>query len=86
MSRVWQLQEAKSKFSELVDEAVAHGPQIITRHGVETAILLSYAEYRKLLLSQQPLSAFFRESPLAEVGDELDLKRDQSPARAGLAL
>ncbi len=86
MSRVWQLQEAKSRFSELVDEALTQGPQIITRRGVETAIILSYAEYRKLLLNQQNISTFFRESPLAAVGDELDLTRDPGPAREGIAL
>ncbi len=79
MARVWQLQEAKNKFSEVVDEAVNHGPQLITKRGVETAIVLSYADYRKLLLQQQKLSDFFRESPL--VGLNLDLQRDTSPTR-----
>lgn len=79
MARIWQLQEAKNKFSEVVEEAVTHGPQIITRRGVETAVVLSYADYRKMLLSQQSLSTFFRESPLA--GLELDLARDTSPPR-----
>jgi prevent-host-death family protein len=74
MARVWQLQEAKNKFSEVVEEAVKHGPQIITRRGVETAIVLSYTEYRKMMLSQKKLSEFFRGSPLAEA--ELDLTRD----------
>jgi antitoxin Phd len=84
MARVWQLQEAKNKLSEVVDEALTHGPQIITRRGVETAIVLSYADYRKLLLHQQKLSDFFRESPL--VGVELDLSRDASPTREDFAL
>ena len=84
MTRVWQLQEAKNKFSEVVDEAVSHGPQIITKRGVETAIVLSYADYRKLLLQQQKLSEFFRESPL--VGLDLDLTRDTSPVREDISL
>jgi prevent-host-death family protein len=84
MARIWQLQEAKNKFSEVVDEALHHGPQVITRRGVETAIVLSYTEYRKLVLHQQKLSDFFRESPLT--GVELDLTRDTSPAREDLAL
>lgn len=86
MARVWQLQEAKNKLSEVVDEALSNGPQLITRHGVETAIVLSYAEYRRLLLSQKKLSAFFRESPLAEAAAELELTRDRSPSRADIAL
>ncbi len=84
MARVWQLQEAKNKLSEVVDEALTHGPQVITKRGVEAVIVLSYAEYRKLMLSQQRLSAFFRESPLAEV--DLDLTRDTGPLRADISL
>jgi len=84
MARIWQLQEAKNKLSELVDEALTEGPQVITKRGVETAIVLSYADYRKLLLNQQKLSDFFRESPF--VGVELDLTRDTSPSRGDVAL
>jgi antitoxin Phd len=84
VARVWQLQEAKNKFSEVVDEALKHGPQLITKRGVETAIVLSYADYRKMLLNQKKLSEFFRESPL--VGVDLDLTRDSSPARDDVAL
>jgi antitoxin Phd len=84
MTRMWQLQEAKNKFSEVVEEALKHGPQVITKRGVETAIVLSFAEYRRLLLSQQKLSDFFRESPL--VGVDLDLTRDTSPARGDVTL
>ena len=82
--RVWQLQEAKNKLSEVVDEAQNHGPQIITRRGVEAAIVLSYDDYRKLTLAQQQLSDFFRQSPL--VGVELDLSRDVSPTREDVDL
>ena len=84
MARTWQLQEAKNKFSEVVEEALKHGPQVITKRGVETAIVLSYAEYRKLQLAQQPLSEFFRQSPLVDV--DLDLTRDASLNRDGIAL
>ncbi len=45
MSKTWQLQEAKNKFSRVVDDAVNSGPQIITRHGVEVAIVISYASH-----------------------------------------
>lgn len=84
MARVWQLQEAKNRFSEVVEEALQHGPQVVTRRGVETVIVLSYTEYRKLMLQQKKLSDFFRESPLAEA--ELDLTRDKSGLRGDIAL
>lgn len=82
--RVWQLQEAKSKFSEVVEAAITNEPQVITKRGVEVAIVLSYTEYRRLQLSQKKVSLFFRESPLAEY--ELDLTRDTSGLRDDITL
>ena len=79
MLRTWQLQEAKNKFSQVVDEAVRSGPQIITKHGVETAVILSYEAYRQLHAGRGKLSRFLRESPLAEY--EVDVSRDKSPLR-----
>jgi antitoxin Phd len=84
MTRVWQLQEAKNKLSEVVDEALKHGPQVITRRGVETVIVLSYAEYRQMALTQKKLSDFFRDSPLADI--DLELTRDTGGLRADIAL
>lgn len=84
MIRSWQLQEAKNKFSRVVQDAMNDGPQIITKHGVEVAIVLSYAEYQKMIASRGKLSTFFRDSPLVDV--ELDLARDKSEARRGFDL
>jgi antitoxin Phd len=84
MSRIWQLQEAKNKFSEVVEEALRNGPQVITKRGTDTAVVLSFAEYRRLSLTQKKLSEFFRDSPLVEA--ELDLTRDRSPVRSDPAL
>lgn len=84
MLRTWQLQEAKNKLSRVVDDAVLTGPQIITRRGAKTAVILSFDEYRQLVASQKKLSVFFQESPLA--GLELDLERDKSMARDAIQL
>lgn len=73
---VWQLQEAKNRFSEVVNKALVEGPQTVTRHGEEIVVILSKAEYSRLTKSQVGLVAFFRQSPL--VGVALDLERDQS--------
>jgi prevent-host-death family protein len=77
---IWQLQEAKNRFSELVNRAIEEGPQTVTRHGEEIVVVLSKAEYNRLLKSQTSLLEFFRQSPL--VGIELDLERDPSLPRA----
>ena len=44
----WQLQEAKARFSELVETARTAGPQVITRRGVETAVLVPAEEWNRL--------------------------------------
>jgi prevent-host-death family protein len=75
----WQLQEAKNRFSEVVDKALAEGPQTVTRHGKEVVVVLSKADYNRLQRVQSSLVEFFRASPL--VGLDLDLARDQSLPR-----
>jgi prevent-host-death family protein len=76
MTKLWQLQEAKNKFSQVVDEALVKGPQVVTRRGEEVVVIISTEEYDRLKKSQSSLTDFFRQSPL--VGVELDLNRDQT--------
>jgi prevent-host-death family protein len=38
MSNTWQLQEAKSKFSRVVEVALSDGPQVVTRRGTDTVV------------------------------------------------
>ena len=45
----WQVQDAKSHFSEVIERARSEGPQTITRHGAERAVVLSVEEYRRLV-------------------------------------
>ncbi|AFY58843.1 prevent-host-death family protein [Rivularia sp. PCC 7116] len=84
MEKYWQLQEAKNKFSEVVDKAINEGAQVITRRGVEVAIVVSYTEYRQMIASKKKISEFFRESPLVE--EDLDFSRDKSDAREDIVL
>lgn len=83
MKSRWQLQEAKSRFSEVVDEALSHGPQQITRHGEEVVVVLSTKEFRRLTRPKGDIVAFFSRSPFGEV--DVDLSRSQEKAR-GLEL
>ena len=48
MGRAWQVQEAKSRFSEFLETSLTEGPQIVTKRGVETAILVSIDQWRRL--------------------------------------
>jgi antitoxin Phd len=36
----WQIQDAKARFSELLDAAIENGPQVVTRRGIEIAVLV----------------------------------------------
>lgn len=80
MKNHWQLQEAKSRFSEVVDEALSHGPQQITRHGEEVVVILSSKEFRRLTRPKGDIVAFFSRSPLSEV--DIDLSRSKETARS----
>lgn len=79
MKRVWQMQEAKNRLSALVDEALRHGPQIITRRGTKAAIVLSVEDYVKLTEEKTSLVDFFQKSPLR--GVDLDITRSKDPGR-----
>jgi antitoxin Phd len=44
----WQLQDAKARFSELIDDTLKKGPQTVTRRGIDTAVIISIDEWHKL--------------------------------------
>lgn len=75
MAKYWQLQQAKSQFSQLVDEAIKNEPQIVTRHGNKAVVVMSYEDYCALVKPEKDLVAFMRSSPLA--GLDLDMERDK---------
>jgi prevent-host-death family protein len=79
----WQLQDAKNKLSQVAEEAVTYGPQIITKRGKDTVVLISRAEYERLSRPRRSLTDFLLSSPLA--GSGLMVERDSCPGRdAGL--
>lgn len=75
----WQVQEAKQRFSEVLREATAGGPQMITKHGEEIAVVLSIDDYRQIVQPRRPLSEYLLAMPK---GDDLDLPRDRSDFRS----
>jgi prevent-host-death family protein len=66
----WQLQEAKAMFSEVI-KAAGSKPQIITVHGKETAVIISYDDYKKLSSPRQSLYEFIQNSPFKDTDIEL---------------
>jgi prevent-host-death family protein len=50
----WPVQEAKARFSELLEKAVEEGPQFVTKRGVETAVLVPIEEWHRLNQRARP--------------------------------
>ena len=73
----WQLQEAKQRFSELIRSVEADGPQFVTRHGEEVAVVVSIAEYRHLRNEGKDFKAFLQSAPDLD----LEISRPVAPAR-----
>jgi len=73
-SNTWQLQDAKSKFSQLVENAMSNEPQFVTKHGNNAVVVLSFEDYKKITKPKMDLVTFLRNSPLMEV--ELDISRN----------
>jgi len=77
----WQIQEAKARFSEVIENAQTDGPQTITRHGKARAVVLSAREYEALARKAEPDFKHFllREGPKFEdfeIAREQDFGRD----------
>lgn len=77
---MWQVAEAKNKFSELFTKAMTEGPQKVRRRG-DTVVVISEAEYERLAgtrAGKMSLGAYLLQGPSFE---GLDLSRDRSPPR-----
>lgn len=79
MNRTWQLQEAKNRFSSLVERAQHEGPQIVTKHGKEAVVVLSVDDYKKMTRPKTNLFEFMQKSPLS--GIDIDVSRDKKAPR-----
>lgn len=77
--QTWPLQEAKNRFSELVDRTLAEGPQLVTRCGAEAVVVIAAPEFRRLYSSDLSLRDVLRNAPR---GEPLDIERSTEPVRA----
>lgn len=72
MSTAWQLQDAKNRFSEVVDEALRVGPQTVTRRGEPVVVVVAIETWREMAGAKPSLKDYLRNGSL----DGLDLGRD----------
>jgi prevent-host-death family protein len=63
------MQDARARFSELLEASLNEGPQIVTRRGVEAAVLVSFEEWSRLQSSARPTlkELLLAETPRAEI-------------------
>jgi len=52
--KAWPVQDAKARFSEFLDACLAEGPQMVTRRGVEAAVLVPVTEWKGLQAAAKP--------------------------------
>jgi prevent-host-death family protein len=83
----WQIQEAKQRFSEMIRAVASEGPQIITRHGEDVAVVVDIGEYRRLTRSTVDLASVLLGGPkldddAADVFAEIEAERKADFGRA----
>jgi antitoxin Phd len=52
--KAWPVQDAKARFSELLDTCIREGPQLVTRRGVDAAVLVPFEEWQRLGATAKP--------------------------------
>jgi prevent-host-death family protein len=77
----WPVQDAKAKFSELLDTCLRDGPQIVSKRGAEAAVLVPIVEWRRLQRAARPTlkELLLADEPRAEIPIP---RRDQYRRRA----
>jgi antitoxin Phd len=65
----WPVQDAKAHFSELLEASLTEGPQIVTRRGVEAAVLVPVEQWRRLEQAARPTlkELLLADAPRAEI-------------------
>lgn len=86
MKKVFSVFEGKNKFSQLVKDAANGEPQVITKNGKETAVVISFEEYQRVRKDRRPLVEFLLDNPMRKDGIELDLERDKDATYRDLDL
>ena len=74
----WQVQEAKTRLSQVIEAAQKKGPQIITRHGAERAVVLSIDDFRTLTAHKPGLKEYLLGGPKV---DSFDIEPDRDTGR-----
>jgi prevent-host-death family protein len=63
ITKSWQLQDAKNRFSEVVELALKEGVQTVTKHGKPAVVIISAADYEKTVAPRKSLLELLQECP-----------------------
>ena len=77
----WPLQDAKNRFSALVNAALAGEPQRVTRRGEPAVVVLAVDEYERLRRMERTEAPTFAELLLEIPQDDAEFERLSVPAR-----
>jgi prevent-host-death family protein len=78
-SGTWTVAEAKAKLSEVIDQALSQGPQIVTRSGRKAVVVVAAEEWDRKTRRKGNLAEFFAASPLG--GSDLKVRRSKDDLR-----
>ncbi|MBU3539022.1 MULTISPECIES: type II toxin-antitoxin system Phd/YefM family antitoxin [unclassified Polynucleobacter] len=85
MNKHWAVQDAKAKFSELLNACLEEGPQVVTKRGHEAAVLITIQEWNTLKKLAKPSLKSLLLSEQAK-GDLVLPKRGQGVFRKSIKL
>jgi len=72
----WKLQDAKARFSEVVDRALRDGPQVVTRHGENAVVVVAYRDFAGTQ-DREDFKTFLLSAPKVDI----DIRRSRRPPR-----
>lgn len=76
MRTIWKLQDAKAKFSKIVEDALKIGPQFVTRRGQKAVVVVSVEQYEKLVSKKPSFKEFLLSCPKIDTDFEFDRQKD----------
>ena len=76
----WPVQDAKARFSELIEQSVKQGPQLVTKRGQATAVVVPFAQWQSIASAAKPA---LKSLLLERISEPVDLA---IPARGALKL
>lgn len=82
----WPVQDAKVRFSELLDACVSEGPQVDTRRGAETVVLVPIAEWKRLSNAARPSLKSLLLSEFGRVDFDLPQRGSRSTSACGASV